>query len=449
MTDLYELTMAQSYFEHQTLQPATFSLFVRRLPQARGFLAGAGLEDALDFLEGVAFSKDDISYLHSTNIFSGDFLDFLRDMRFSGEVWAIEEGRIFFANEPLLEVTAPLIEAQIVETYLINQLTLQSLIASKAARCVVAAGGRSLVDFALRRTQGTDAGLKVARSSYLAGFDATSDVLAGKRYGIPISGTMAHSFVTAYEHEIDAFRAFAASFPDRSVLLIDTYDTIDGARKAVLVAREMESKGRRLQGVRLDSGDLLSLSKEVRRIFDEAGLPYVQIVASGGLDEYEIDELLRKGAPIDSFGVGTKMGVSADAPWLDTAYKMVSLGQRPVLKLSSGKISLPGAKQVYRRRDAEGQLKEDVLALRGEALDGAAPLLVKVMDQGKRLLPSPPLEEIRRRFGAELERLPAPYKSLAEAPPAYPVRLSEGLTRLSQELSEQAKSLSARELGES
>lgn len=448
VTDLYELTMAQAYFEHGMNAPATFSLFARQLPRHRGFLVSAGLEDALRYLENLHFPPSVLEYLESLGLFSKAFLDYLSRLRFTGEVWAIPEGRIFFANEPVLEVTAPIIEAQIAETFLINQINLQTTLATKAARCVVAARGRTLVDFALRRTHGLDAGLKLARVCYLVGFSATSNVLAGKVYGIPVTGTMAHSFITAFEHELDAFRAFAQTFPERSVLLIDTYDTLEGARKAVEVAREMARRGQRLQGVRLDSGDLLALSREVRRILDEAGLHEVRIVASGGLDEYRIRDLVEAGAPVDAFGVGTRMGVSADAPYLDMAYKMVQYGERPVLKLSQEKVSLPGRKQVYRLSDGEGRFRQDLLALREEPVEEGEALLVPVMREGRILEPLPSLEDLRRRFREELARLPEPYKAL-EDPPPYPVTLAPRLQALYDALVEEVEELAHRELGES
>lgn len=314
LTDLYELTMAQSYFQSRKCEFATFSLFIRSYPPNRSYFVSAGLEDVLNFLEDYTFEQGAIDYLHSKRIFADEFLDFLKGLRFTGEIWAIPEGRLFFKDEPILEISAPIIEAQIVETFLINQINLQTLIATKASRCVHAARGRTVVDFSLRRTQGTDAGMKVARSSYLTGFGGTSNVLAGKRYDIPIVGTMAHSFVSSFEHEIDAFRSFVASFPGNSILLIDTYDTLAGARKAVEVAREMAVRGHRLQGVRIDSGDLLSLAREVRHILDEAGLIDVKIIGSGGLDETDLAALSSANAPYDSYGVGTKMGVSSDAP---------------------------------------------------------------------------------------------------------------------------------------
>lgn len=443
VTDLYELTMAQAYWAHGMTGLATFSLFVRELPPERGFLVAAGLEDVLRFLEGFRFSSEALAYLESTGIFSRAFLEALADLRFTGDVWAVPEGTLVFANEPILEITAPILQAQIAETYVINQIHLQTMIATKAARCVAAARGRALVDFALRRTHGVDAGLKVARCTYLVGFQATSNVLAGRRYGIPITGTMAHSFIMAFEEEEEAFRAFAETFPERAIFLIDTYDTLEGARKAARVAQEMARKGQRLLGVRLDSGDLLALSREVRRILDEAGLREVRILASGGLDEYRIAALLEAGAPIDAFGVGTRMGVSEDAPWLDMAYKLVAYEGRPALKRSPGKASLPGPKQVFRFYADNGQMQEDVLALREETVPGGTPLLEKVMEGGRLLRPHPPLAVLRERFQEEFRRLPERYKALRNAP-RYPVRLSPALASLT-------NALTARrgELGES
>ena len=321
--DLYELTMAQAFFQQGMFAQATYSLFTRQYPPNRAFLVAAGLEDVLDYLENLRFSPDSLDYLRSIGIFDNNFLEYLKDLRFTGSVRAIPEGRLFFTDEPVLEVTAPIIEAQLAETFIINQINFQSLLTTKAARCVLAAPGCSLADFGSRRTHGIDAALKMARCGYIAGFESTSNVLASQRYGIPPSGTMAHSFISSFVAEIDAFRAYAASFPDRAILLLDTYDTIQGAYNAVTVAKEMEADGHKLVGVRLDSGDFADLSKQVRRTLDEADLRYVKVVASGGLDEYEIDTLLRAHAPIDIFGVGTKVGVSADAPWSDMAYKLV------------------------------------------------------------------------------------------------------------------------------
>lgn len=455
LTDLYQLTMAQSYFQSKKLDPASFSLFIRSYPPNRGYFVCAGLEDVLNFLADFSFDPEAIDYLRSTRIFNDDFLDFLKGLRFTGGVWAIPEGRLFFKDEPILEVTAPIIEAQIVETFIINQISLQTLIATKAARCVHAARGRTVVDFSLRRTHGTDAGIKVARSSYLAGCAGTSNVLAGKRYGIPIVGTMAHSFVLSFEHEIDAFRSFVTSFPENSTLLIDTYDTLAGAHKAVQVAREMAARGQRLRGVRIDSGDLASLGHKVRRILDEAGFRDVKIIGSGGLDEYDLAALSDTDAPYDSYGVGTKMGVSGDAPWFDMAYKLVEYNDRPVLKLSTGKASLPGRKQLFRFVDGRGNLQRDAITLREEELPGPQPLLQKVMEKGEMTGPHPTLKEIRERFLDEWNRLTEPAKAIRN-PAVYPVELSARLQHLKAEIERQVAQTELdptaslrRELGES
>ena len=436
LTDLYQLTMAQTYFQSQRLDPATFSLFIRSYPPNRGYFVAAGLQDVLEFLEQFAVDSTGIDYLHSRRLFADDFLDLLKGLKFTGDVWAIPEGRLAFKDEPFLEVTAPIIEAQIVETFIINQVNLQSLIATKAARCVHAAGGRAVVDFALRRAHGIDAGMKVARASYLTGFTGTSNVRAGQEYGIPIVGTMAHSFVSSFEQEMDAFRAFIASFPNNSILLIDTYDTLAGARKAVEIAKEMAANGQQLQGVRIDSGDLKKLAIEVRRIFDEAGLKSVKIIGSGGLDEFDLADFTVADVPYDSYGVGTKMGVSADAPWFDIAYKLVEYDERPVLKLSTGKVSWPGKKQVFRMRDERGQLQKDVIALREENIPGADPLLQKVMASGEVAVRCPTLEEIRDNFMGEFKRLSDPIKAIRN-PASYPVEISPQLTKLREEVGRQ------------
>ncbi|MCE2462657.1 MAG: nicotinate phosphoribosyltransferase [Dehalococcoidia bacterium] len=433
LTDLYELTMAQSYLQHGMSAPATFSLFIRTYPANRSYFVSAGIEDVLNYLEEWHLPEESIDYLHSTRIFSPSFLDYLSSLRFTGDVWAIPEGRLFFADEPVLEVTGPVIEAQIVETFIINQINIQSLIATKAARCVWAAKGKSLADFSLRRTHGTDAGMKAARASYIAGFQSTSNVLAGKIYGIPLSGTMAHSYVSSHEPEIDAFRNFVRSFPERSILLIDTYDTIAGARNAAEVGKEMEALGQRLQGVRLDSGDFDRLSRQVRVILDRAGLHYTRIVASGGLDESDIYDLVSGGAPIDVFGVGTKMGVSADAPWSDMAYKLVKYDGRPVFKLSTGKSSLPGEKQVFRLRDDKGDFSRDIITLRDEHVEGGEPLLCKVMERGKAIRPLPLLDEMRERFKEDFSHLDDRFKAL-QGPHEYEVALSPRVKELYDQL---------------
>jgi nicotinate phosphoribosyltransferase len=438
LTDLYQLTMAQAYFQSQRLAPATFSLFIRSYPPNRSYFVAAGLRDVLEFIERFKIDSAGIDYLRSQRMFTDDFLDFLQGLKFTGEVWAIPEGRLFFKDEPVVEVTAPIVEAQIVETFIINQIHFQSLIATKAARCVQAAGGRSVVDFSLRRTHGIDAGMKVARASYLAGFAGTSNVRAGQRYGIPIVGTMAHSFVSSFEHEIDAFRAFVSSFPNHSTLLIDTYDTVAGAHKAVQVAREMAARGQRLQGVRIDSGNLANLALEVRKIFDEAGLQDVKIIGSGGLDEYDLADFSDATIPYDGYGVGTKMGVSADAPCSDIAYKLVEYNDRSVLKLSPGKISLPGKKQVFRISDH--QLHKDIIALRDETVAGAEPLLKRVMTGGKITAPLPSLEESRSGFLSEFTRLPEPIKRLRN-PENYLVEQSLKLQEHRATVEQQARRL--------
>ena len=442
LTDLYEITMAASYFENAMADSATFSLFIRKFPPDRTYFVAAGLQDFLDFAAGFHFSDSDLAYLKESGTFSDAFLNYLKDMRFTGSIRAIAEGEIFFDNEPILEVTAPIVEAQILETFAINTINLQSMIATKAARCIHAASGRRLVDFSLRRTQGTDAGLKVARSSYIAGFVATSNVLAGKLYGIPITGTMAHSYISSFGDELEAYRAYARSFPDKTILLIDTYDTVAGARKATIVGQEMARQGHRLVGVRLDSGDMAQLSQQVRKILDDAGLDDTEVFASSSFDEYKIARTITEGAMIDAFGVGTKMGVSSDAPYFDMVYKLVQYGKRPIMKLSTGKINLPGEKQVFRRTDAKGRFTEDVIGARDETIEDARPLLEPVMRDGRLLRPHPSLEEIRARFGKNFELLDDAYKAL-EGAPSYPVRLSAKLKALHDTLPKQNLSQSA------
>jgi nicotinate phosphoribosyltransferase len=401
LVDLYELTMAQAYLDAGVAERrATFSMYFRSLPRGWRYLVAAGLEDALAYLETLSFDEDDLEHLAALRLFSDELLARLSDLRFSGEVRAMREGTLVFPEEPLLELSAPILEAQLVETYLLNQVHLQTLLAAKAARSVDVAQGRMLVDFGLRRTHGRDAGLKAARSSWLAGFDATSNVLAGVRYGIPVAGTMAHSYVVAFEGELPAFRAYARSYPDSSVLLVDTYDTLQGLRNAAVVGQELAASGHRLRGVRLDSGDLVELSREARAILDEAGLEDAMVFASGNLDEIEIERLLAAGAPIEGFGVGTRMATSADAPFVDMVYKLVELDGRPVLKLSRGKATLPGPKQVWRLEEG-GRLRHDLLGLVYEdGSGGGRPLLEPVMAHGTRLLDEP-LAAARERCAAE------------------------------------------------
>jgi nicotinate phosphoribosyltransferase len=438
-TDFYELTMCASYFDNRDFEPATFDLFIRRLPENRSYFLFAGLEQALLYLQKIKFTEEHLSYLKKQG-FNEPFLDYLKEFQFTGDVWAVPEGTVAFPNEPLIRVTAPIIEAQIIETFLLNTINLQTMIATKASRVVHAAEGKSIIEFGLRREQGIDAGMKVARCSYIAGCQGTSNVLGGMAYGLPVFGTMAHSFVMSYQKEIEAFRAFAKTFPNKSTLLIDTYDDIAGAEKAAVVAKELEAQGFKLGGVRLDSGNLAETSKKVRKILDDNGLGYVKIFASGDLDEFKIAELLKNGAKIDSFGVGTKMGTSADRPYLDVIYKLCETMTEPevfspIMKLSKGKITLPGRKQVYRFKDSAGHFERDVIALASEKVEGEA-LLVKVMENGKLTYDLPSLEKIRDYALQNLSNLPSQYKSLVNAK-EYPVELSLNLQKLIKTLTQQ------------
>jgi nicotinate phosphoribosyltransferase len=423
-TDLYELTMLQAYFEQQMFDVAEFSLFIRRLPDTRNYFLACGLEDVLDYLERLHFTTDSIDYLASLGTFSDRFLNWLADFRFTGDVFAVREGTPVFADEPILELVAPLPEAQLIETYVMNQVHLQTMLASKAARVVAAAAGRSVVDFGARRIHGTDAAVKGARAFTIAGVAGTSNVLAGSIHGIPVMGTMAHSFIQAWGHEADAFRAFAAVYPE-TVLLIDTYDTVEGARKVVALARELGADFR-IKAVRLDSGDLAALAGQCRAIFDAAGLTGLEIIASGGLDEYKVAGLVAAGAPIDGFGVGTAMGVSDDTPSLDIAYKLVSYAGHGRLKLAPGKVNLPGRKQVFR-----GGF--DVIARHGETLPGR-PLLEPVMKSGRRLAAPRPLSEMAEYAAAQIAALPEHVRALTPAEPPYKVEVSEALTQYQAEV---------------
>ncbi len=438
-TDFYELTMCASYFDNNNFEPATFDLFIRRLPENRSYFLFAGLEQSLQYLQTIHFSEEHLDYLKNQG-FAEDFLDYLAGFSFSGDVWAIPEGTVAFPNEPLIRITAPIIEAQLVETFLLNTVNLQTMMATKASRIVHAAKGKAIIEFGLRREHGIDAGMKVARSSYIAGCQGSSNVLAGLAYGIPVYGTMAHSFVMSYPKEIDAFRAFSKTFPNNSTLLIDTYNDIAGAEKAAEVAKELEAKGSRLGGVRLDSGDLAKISKQVRKILDEQGLGYVKIFASGDLDEYRISQLLKDEARIDAFGVGTKMGTSADRPYLDVIYKLCETMNpegsfSPIMKLSKNKNTLPGRKQVFRSKSKDGFYQKDTIALAEEKIEGD-PLLSRVMDRGKLSYKLPSLDEIRCSAQENIFKLPAPYKELTNAP-TYPVELTLKLQDLIKTLKSQ------------
>ena len=431
-TDYYELTMCASYFDNKNFEPATFDLFIRRLPENRSYFLFAGLEEALQYLQNITFTDEHLMYLKKLG-FSYDFLEYLHDFKFTGDVWAVPEGTISFPNEPLIRVTAPIIEAQLVETFLLNTINLQTMIATKASRVVHAANGKSVIEFGLRREQGIDAGMKVARSSYIAGCQGTSNVLAGMAYGMPVFGTMAHSFIMSYQKEIDAFRAFAKTFPNKSTLLIDTYDDMVGAKKAVIIAKELEAKGHKLGGVRLDSGDLGKTSQKVRKILDDNDLWYVKIFASGDLDEFKITQLLNEGAKIDAFGVGTKMGTSADRPYLDVIYKLCETmtsdsSFSPIMKLSKDKITLPGRKQVFRFKNEEGFFEKDLIGLSDEKVNGE-PLLFRVMENGKLIFNLPTISEIRAKAAENVSKLPTEFKVLTN-PPVYSVKLSQKLQSL-------------------
>ena len=427
LTDLYELNMVASYLRRRMDGTATFSLFVRRLPATRGFVVAAGVESCLDFLEQLHFEEEDLRYLGNGLGFTPADVEAFRRFRFTGDVWAIPEGRIALAGEPLLEVTAPLPEAQLVETFLLNRVTFESTIASKAARCVIAAAGRDTVDFSFRRTQGIEAGIDVARLSAMVGFAATSNVEAARRFGLTAAGTMAHSYVEAFRSEVEAFRAFAEDFPGRVTFLVDTYDTITGVKNTIAVIQELGLEGQ--LGIRLDSGDMAQLSAKARRLLDRAGLKHVRIFASGSLNELAIDDLVRGGAPIDAFGVGTQMGVSADYPYLDTAYKLVLYQDRPVMKLSRDKVSAPGRKQVFRR----AKPFSDVLGLREEPVpSGRKRLLEPLMTKGRRKASRPPISQSLALFKADLALLPAGAREL-RAPKPPPVRSTEALRKLSVE----------------
>jgi nicotinate phosphoribosyltransferase len=422
--DLYQLTMAQAYLEEGMNAPAVFSLFVRTLPRRRNYLLACGLDDALTSLEQFRFSDADLGYLRSLGRFSDAFLHYLFELRFTGSVRAVPEGTPIFAREPLLELAAPLPQAQLVESMVMNEVHLQTVLASKASRVVQAAAGRGVMDFALRRTPGAAAALEAARAFFIAGVATTSNVAAGRHYGLPLAGTMAHSYVQAHDSEYEAFRRFATRYPD-TILLVDTYDSLDGVRRVIELAREL-GPAFHVRGIRLDSGDLADLARRGRRMLDDAGLTTVRIIASGGLDDDAIAALMAEGAPIDEFGVGTSLGVSFDVPALDIAYKLTEYAGRGRMKLSSGKAGLPGPQQVF-RIEADGIARTDVLARADEPQPGRA-LLVDVMRDGVRLPAGYTDLRAARAYAAEqLARLPARLRELAPADPSYPVELSAGL----------------------
>ncbi len=423
--------MMQAYYETEMTAPAAFEFFVRKLPPTRNFFLAAGLDQVLDYLAQLRFTDADIAWLRGLDRFSDVFLDRLRSFRFTGDVDAILEGTVFFPDEPILRVVAPLPEAQLVETRIVNLLHLETLIASKAARFVLAAPNKTLVDFGLRRAHGAEAGLLAARASYIAGFDGTATVMAGQRFGIPLYGTMAHSFVQAYESEIAALERFALAYPKGSTLLIDTYDTEAAAGKVVKLAARLREAGVHVAAVRIDSGDLGAHARQVRRILDAGGLADVKIFASGGLDEYLVDRLVKE-SPIDGFGIGTNLVTSQDAPGLDCAYKLQEYAGRARRKRSEGKATWPGRKQVYRTLDASNRMLRDVLTLEGQSADGA-PLMQQVMRAGKRIADRLPDAAVRERAAASLAQLPDALRGLTTAPP-YVVQVAPCVRQLADEV---------------
>lgn len=437
LTDLYQINMIQAYLDRGATDTAVFELFARNLPSRRGFLVAAGLEQALQFLETLQFSAAEIEWLKSTGRFRPNLIAYLSEFRFTGDVHAMPEGTVFFANEPVVRITAPLPQAQFVESRLINIVHYQTLIAAKAARMMLAAPHKVLVDFGFRRAHGAEAGLMAARASYLTGFAGTATVLAGEEFGIPIYGTMAHSFIESFDDESAAFAAFAQSRPDNLVLLIDTYDVEAAARKVVALAPKLATAGITIRGVRLDSGDLVALSRRVRAILDAGGLQAVTIFASGGLDEDQLAVFAKENAPIDGLGIGTAMTTSSDAPSLDIVYKLQEYAGVPRRKRSANKATWPGRKQVWRRHGADGGMTSDLLALETRSSMAAEhdgePLIRLVMQNGKRVAPAPSLHDIRAHCKREFERLPESLRRLDPAA-SYRVEVAEALRELADEV---------------
>ncbi len=428
LTDLYQLTMLQGYFEQRMEGTAVFEFFVRKLPPQRGFLMTAGLEQVVEFLEHVEFAGWELEWLRNSHRFSRPFIDSLKSFRFTGDVDAMPEGTVFFPNEPTIRVTAPISQAQLVETRLMNLLHFETLVASKAARAVLMAQGRPLIDFGLRRAHAGEAGLLAARASYIAGFAGTATVLAGPRFGIPVYGTMAHSFVQAHFDEVAAFEHFADAQPDNVLFLIDTYDTEAAAEKVVALAPRLAEKGISVKGVRLDSGDLAAHARKVRRILDQGGLSGAKILASGNLDEYALQAFVEQNAPIDSFALGTKVATSADLPYLDCAYKLQEYGGRPCRKRSEGKATWPGRKQVYRRYNGNGRIAEDTVTVIEDCPEGV-PLLQPVMRQGRRVAEGMSLASIRATAARALACLPTALQQIEEGK-SVPVTISDKLEAL-------------------
>jgi nicotinate phosphoribosyltransferase len=432
LTDWYQLTMLQAYLDSNMTDVAVFEFFVRSLPSTWNFLVAAGLDEVVEYLEEARFAESELAWLASQG-FSSRLVDYLRDFRFRGDVDALPEGTIFFPLEPVLRVVAPLPQAQLVESRIINLLQYQTLIASKAARSVLVAPEKLLVEFGMRRAHGSEAALLAARASYLAGFAGTSNVLAAMRYGIPAYGTMAHSFVQAHAQETEAFLNFARSHRRNVVLLIDTYDTEQGARRVTEAAKALAREGITIRGVRIDSGDLAEHARRVRAILDGAGLKEVTIFASGNLDEWKLRELREQAAAIDGFGIGSRLDVSADAPYLDCAYKLQEYAGMPRRKRSEGKETWPGRKQVFRHYEGE-RMTRDTIAAESDPPTGK-PLLEAVMRSGRRVADKVPLATLREQVRSELERLPAALRRLERSEP-YRVEVAESLKRLAKEADE-------------
>ena len=425
--DLYELTMSQVFWRRGMDSNATFSLFFRGYPKDRAYYIASGIDDALDFLQDFHFSDDEIRAIRNVTPLADDFVNFLTDLRFTGTVRAVPEGSIIFADEPLLEVTGPLIETQIVETMLLNIVTTASLLATKASRIVQAADGRPVVDFGSRRTHGEDAAIAAARAGYISGFAGTSNLKAAALHDIPAYGTMAHSFIQAFDNEPTAFASYINEFPETTTLLVDTYDTLEGVRNGIRVAEQARSRGYTVNAIRLDSGDLAKLAQAARTLLDEAGFPEIRIMASGGLDEHTISQLVNSNAPIDAFGVGTRFGTSADAPYIDSVYKLVEIDNRPVTKLSTAKVTHPWAKQIHRRIE-DGKMRGDTLTKSTSPPPTHYPhqILQTVMKSGKRLKQRDSIETVRERVASEVRRIPEHIRKLKN-PAVYPVGYSDDL----------------------
>ncbi|WP_457627808.1 nicotinate phosphoribosyltransferase [Persephonella sp.] len=432
LTDLYELTMAQVYFKKGMNKNAIFDFYIRPAKN-RSYFINAGLEQLVYYLLNIRFTEGDIQYLRSTGLFEEDFLSYLKNFRFTGNLYAVEEGEVIFPNEPVVQVEAPIIEAQIIETFVINTLQHPILVATKAMRAYSVARGTVLVDFGLRRAHGTDAGMKAARASYIGGFAGTSNVLAGKEYGIPVFGTMAHSFILAHRDEVEAFKDFTSVYPENSVLLVDTYDTVQGVYNAVKAIRELGLK--HFKGIRIDSGDILTLSKKAREILDREGFKDAIIIVSGGINEYKIKQLLDAGAPVDGWGVGTELVVSADLPYLDCAYKLVEYDGRPVMKFSTKKKTLPYKKQIY-RIEKDGILEKDIITVYNEEVKGGIPLLKQVIKNGELVTELPSLGQIRQKAINSFQKLPDELKSIEKTIQFLP-EVSPEIVRTMEELERQ------------